>query len=707
MNYLNFTTKNSVAIITLDQPGEKVNTLNEAMMEEFSGFLDKLESDKQLKGMVLISGKKDNFIAGADIEMFKARQTAEEIEQLSKDGHFILNRIEDFKKPIIVAIHGSCMGGGLELSLACHYRIASNHSKTVLALPEVKLGILPGTGGTQRLPRLIGIQKALMYMMTGKSIFARPAKKIGLVDELTHKDALEEAGIAAVHKLSASGSFKRKDKRSFAEKLLESNPIGRSVIFSQALKKAEAQTRENYPAPPKIIEAVKYGYKHGKEKGLKNESRLFGELGATPESRALVNLFFGMNGAKKNPLQQHVKKVQNIGILGAGLMGSGIADVSINKGGYKVLLKDRDLESAAKGEKLIWDSLEAKRKKRIISSFQRDQIASRVTGVDSYTHFKKADIVIEAVFEDLELKRNILAEVEAFTKEDCIFASNTSSLPISDITKNAKRPQNIIGMHYFSPVQKMPLLEIIVTDQTAEWVTATAYNVGVKQGKTVIVVNDGPGFYTTRILAPYMNEALLLLEEGASIDFLDKSMKDFGFPVGPMALFDEVGIDVGAHVADTMTPVFNQRGAFRSSNKAHELLEAGYLGRKNNKGLFLYEPGKKKQINKKIYTHFGGSSRNNPSARTAQHRIAFMMINEAAFCLQENILRSPTDGDLGAILGLGFPPFIGGPFRYLDRFGVDHFVDMMNDMAEKFGPRFKPAPILVDYAKQGKKFYSA
>ena len=706
MSYLDFSIKEGIAIITLNQPGEKVNTLNESMMEEFSGFLDKLENDDQLKGMILISGKKDNFVAGADIEMFKARQTAEEIEQLSKDGHAILNRIEDFKKPIIVAIHGSCMGGGLELSLACHYRVASSHPKTILALPEVKLGILPGTGGTQRLPRLIGIQKALTYMMTGKNVFVRQAKKIGLVDELTHKDALEQAGIAAVHKLSVPGSFKRKDKRAFFEKLLESNPIGRSIIFSQALKKAETQTRGNYPAPSKIIEAVKYGYKYGKEKGLVNESRLFGELGTTNESRALVNLFFGMTGAKKNPLQKHTKEVQNIGILGAGLMGSGIADVSINKGNYEVLLKDRDLESAAKGEKLIWDSLEAKRKKRIISSFERDQIISRVSGVSSYSHFGKADVVIEAVFEDLELKKNILGEVEAVTKDDCIFASNTSSIPISDIAKNAKRPQNVIGMHYFSPVQKMPLLEIIITEQTADWVTATAYDIGVKQGKTVIVVQDGPGFYTTRILAPYMNEALLLLEEGASIDFLDKSMKDFGFPVGPMALFDEVGIDVGAHVADTMTPVFNQRGDFKSSTEAHKLLEAGYLGRKNNKGLFLYEPGKKKQINEGIYAHFGGPSRTNPSVRTAQQRIAFMMINEAAFCLQEKILRSPTDGDLGAILGLGFPPFTGGPFRYLDRFGTEHFVDMMNDMAEKFGPRFKPAPILVDYAKQDKKFYS-
>ncbi len=706
LSYITIATKDDVAVITLDQPGEKVNTLNEAMMAEFSSFMNKLEQDSTLKGAVLISGKELNFIAGADIEMFKARDTAEEIEALSRRGHEILNRIEAFPKPIVVAVHGSCMGGGVELSLACHYRIASGHSKTVFALPEVKLGILPGTGGTQRFPRLVGIQKSLTYMLTGKNIYARQAKKMGLVDELTHKDALGTAGIKAVHRLSGSSAFKRKDPRSIAEKLLEGNPVGRNIIFSQAMKRTMRQTKGNYPAPPKIIEAVRYGYKHGKKKGLVNESKLFGELGATPESRALVDLFFGMTDKKKNPLQKQVQKVQTIGVLGAGLMGSGIADVSVNKGNYRVLLKDRDLESAAKGEKVIWDALNEKRKKRIITKFERDQIASRVTGVADYDHFRKADVVIEAVFEDLELKRTIVAEVEATTDEHCIFASNTSSLPISEIAKGAKRPQNIIGMHYFSPVQKMPLLEIITTEHTADRVTATAYDIGVKQGKTVIVVNDGPGFYTTRILAPYMNEALLLLEEGASIEFLDQIMKEFGFPVGPMALLDEVGIDVGAHVADTMTPVFKARGNFKSSNKAHELMEAGYLGRKNRKGMFLYGEGKKKELNKEIYSYFGGTSRSDPDKKTAQQRIAFMMINEAAYCLQEEVLKSPSDGDLGAILGLGFPPFTGGPFRYVDRFGAEKFVKRMEQLAEAYGPRFTPAPILVDYAKCGRRFNS-
>lgn len=703
MSYLNITKKENVAVITLNQPGEKVNTLNEAMMDQFENFLDDLESDVSLKGAVLISGKENNFIAGADIEMFKARETAEEIEQLSLDGHKILNRVESSSKPIVVAIHGSCMGGGLELSLACHYRIASGHSKTIMALPEVKLGILPGTGGTQRLPRLIGIQKSLNYMLTGKNIYGRQAYKMGLVDELVHKDALEEAAIKAVHNVS-SGKFERTDKRTSMEKMIEGNGLGRKIVFSQALKQTLAQTKGNYPAPEKILDAVEYGYKHGKEKGLLNEAKLFGEMGATQESRALVNLFFAMNNAKKNPQIDLVKPVNKIGVLGAGLMGSGIADVSINKGKYSVLLKDRDLESASKGEQGIWSDLNKKSEKRIITKFERDEIASRVTGVDSYTGFDGVNLVIEAVFEDLNLKHKIITEVEEVTSDDTIFASNTSSLPISEIAKASSHPENVIGMHYFSPVQKMPLLEIITTEQTADWVTATAYEVGVKQGKTVIVVNDGPGFYTTRILAPFMNEALLLLEEGASIEFLDKAMKQFGYPVGPMALLDEVGFDVGAHVGETMKPMFDKRGA-RSSEKAQELVDEGYLGRKNKKGIYSYSDGKKKEVNTGIYKYFGGTNRTNPDMETAQFRMALTMINEAAYCLEEGILKSATDGDLGAILGLGFPPFLGGPFRYIDRLGADVIVKKLNGFADEFGPRFKPASILMDKAKKGETFH--
>jgi 3-hydroxyacyl-CoA dehydrogenase / enoyl-CoA hydratase / 3-hydroxybutyryl-CoA epimerase len=674
-----------VAIITLDTPGEKVNKLNTALIDEFFDMVDRLEQDDQIEGAVLVSGKENNFIAGADIEMFKSRETSAELSELSWTGHEILLRIEQSKKPVIAGINGSCMGGGTELALACHYRIVSDDSSTKIGLPEVQLGLLPGMGGTQRLPRLIGIQKALAYMLTGKNMYPYQARKSGFADEVVHKHALISAGIQAVKKLNRNG-YTRKDRRSLLEKILEGNPLGRSILFQQARKRTARQTKGNYPAPPKIIESVEYGYKHGLQKGLKNESKLFGELAVTPESRALVQLFFGMTGAKKNPMPESVREISRIGVLGAGLMGAGITEVSIEQG-YHVWLKDQSLESALKG----------KVNKRILSSFERDEKTSRVHPTDSYDGFEHIDLVIEAVFEDLSLKQKIVEEFERHAPEHAIFASNTSSLPISGIASRAKRPENIIGMHYFSPVQKMPLLEIIKTDQTADWVTATAYDIGIKQGKTVIVVNDGPGFYTTRILAPFMNEPLLLLEEGADIEELDRAMKQFGFPVGPAALLDEVGIDVGAHVADVLSSTFEARGA-KTSKKARELVESGYKGRKNRKGFYKYDEGsgKKKEINPEIYTFFGGSNRKTIPMPDIQQRLSLMMVNEAVHCLQDNILESPVDGDLGAILGLGFPPFLGGPFRYIDRLGAETVAGQMNSLQQKHGDRFRPAQLLID-----------
>jgi len=698
-------TVDSVLIVRLDTPGEKVNKLNEPMIEEFSDLLDRLETDNTLEGALLISGKESNFIAGADIEMFKTRETADELSELSWTGHEILLRVEQFKKPIVVGIHGSCMGGGTELALACHYRIVSDHNSTKIGLPEVKLGLLPGMGGTQRLPRLIGIQKALTYMLTGKNMYSYQARKTGFANETVHQHAMRDAGIKAVKKLREKKG-EQPDNRSLAEKALEGNPVGRNIIFKQALQQTMGRTKGNYPAPPKIIESVKYGYKHGIEKGLRNESKLFGELAVTPESRALVQLFFGMNGAKKNPLDEKKRDVKRIGVLGAGLMGSGITEVSIEEG-YHIWLKDQTLENAVKGEAEIEKNLNQKVGKRILSGFEKDEKMSLVHPTVSYDGFEKIDLVIEAVFEDLELKQNIVKDVEQNAHEKTIFASNTSSLPITDIAAKAKRPENIIGMHYFSPVQKMPLLEIIKTEKTADWVIATAYDVGLKQDKTVIVVNDGPGFYTTRILAPFMNEALLLLEEGASIEQLDRAMKQFGFPVGPVALLDEVGIDVAAHVAETLSDKFEARGA-KTSKKAKELVEAGYKGRKNRKGFYRYEESskKKKEINPTIYEFFGGANRKSFKDDEIQQRLTLMMVNEAVYCLQENVLLSPVDGDLGAILGLGFPPFLGGPFRYIDREGAGAVVKRMENLQKEHGARFKPADLLLEKSKNNQGFHA-
>jgi 3-hydroxyacyl-CoA dehydrogenase / enoyl-CoA hydratase / 3-hydroxybutyryl-CoA epimerase len=698
--------ENGVAIVWMDQPGEKVNKISIDLVDEFKTMLDGLENDDTVKAIVLISRKPDNFIAGADIEKFRDMTGPEEAEMLSRQGHALLNRMASFPKPIVAAIHGATLGGGLEVALACQYRIASDDPKTVLALPEVKLGLLPGGGGTQRLPSLVGLQAALDMMLTGKNIHPRQAKKMGLVDDLIHPYGLLEAAKKAAREL-ADHTLKCKKKQPFLAELLESTSLTRNVVYKKATELVQKQTWGNYPAPFKIIECVKAGMEKGMDAGLEAESKKFGELVVSPQSRELIQIFLSMTAMKKNPLKGMVRPVRKVGVLGAGLMGAGIANVSATNG-MDVLLKDVSYDAVGQGEKAIWQDLNGKVKKKALSPFQRDVTFSRITATTDYHGFEKADLIIEAVFEDLELKRKILAETEASIRGDAIFASNTSSLPIGDIAARAKHAERVIGMHYFSPVPKMPLLEIIVTEKTADWVKATALDVGIRQGKTVIMVNDGPGFYTTRILAPLLNEALEVLNEGGDIKEIDRAMRQFGYPVGPIALLDEVGIDVGAHVSKVLGPLFAARGA-QPNTVMERLFQAGYKGRKNNRGFYLYgdQSGKmKKSVNEDIYKLFDGTKRRKFDNQEIRNRLSLAMINEAALCLQEGILLSPRDGDIGAVFGLGFPPFLGGPFRYIDSLGLPKIISLMEELEKRYGARFTPAPILRDRNAKNQRFYA-
>lgn len=389
-------------------------------------------------------------------------------------------------------------------------------------------------------------------------------------------------------------------------------------------------------------------------------------------------------------------------------MGTGIASVSINKGSYTII-KDTDSQVLRDCRETIWRELDRRLKRRIITPFQLDQTFSQFATATEYERFRNVDIVIEAVFEDLDLKRKVLAEVEIETKDDCIFASNTSAIPISEIAIVAQKPEQVIGMHYFSPVQKMPLLEIVVTKRTSKWVIASAVELGLTQGKNVIVVKDGPGFYTTRILASLLNEALVLLEEGGNISEIDRAMQDFGFPVGPFTLMDEVGIDVGAHVTGVLRALFEKRG-IKPSGVTEKLFKAGFRGKKNRKGFYEYIPAKdrlkRKRINRDIFNELGKIKGEKFDWEEVQTRLSIAMINEAAHCLQEGILSQPRDGDMGAVLGLGFPPFLGGPFRYIDSKGAKNILLTLENLFKKHGSRFKPAQIIADFVKKDMKFYT-
>ncbi|HEY4130052.1 MAG TPA: fatty acid oxidation complex subunit alpha FadJ [Gemmatimonadaceae bacterium] len=707
MNALSTETVDGILVVTIDRPGEAVNTLSTELANEFEGMFARVDQDTLITALVLISGKPDSFIAGADIDQFPQLRTAVEAESISRMGQEMLNTLAGLRVPSVAAIHGACLGGGLETTLACSYRVCTDHAKTVFALPEVQLGVIPGLGGTQRLPRLVGLQAALDMILTGRNIRAKRALQMGLVDELVHpailrEIALDRARSLAEKKLKPS----RGGSRGATSLLLEHNPIGRNVVFKKARESVMEKTAGHYPAPLAALEAVQAGYVHGFKSGLQEEARRFGEMAMTDVSRQLVFLFFANNSLKKDPgvadPAPAPRDVAKLGVLGAGFMGAGIASIAIQQNTL-VRLKDTDPAHIGKGLASIRGVLQERLTRKQITRQQLDDCMTLVGGTTNYSGFESTDLVIEAVFEDLDLKHRVLEEVEPAIPPDTIYASNTSTIPIARIADIASHPERVLGMHFFSPVHRMPLLEVIVTPMTAPEATVTAVAYGKRLGKTVIVVNDGPGFYTTRTLSAYMNEAGRLLDEGAAIEAIDRALVDFGFPVGPITLLDEVGIDIGGKVGTVLAEAFGARMA--PSEAMRKVVAAGRTGRKGGKGFYTYdEDGKKGAVDAGVYELIGTERREIPADEMVE-RCVLAMVNEAVLCLQDSVLRSPRDGDIGAVFGIGFPPFRGGPFRYIDSVGADRIVERLEELNARFQSRFAPADLLVDMAQGRRSFY--
>ncbi|MBT2947044.1 fatty acid oxidation complex subunit alpha FadJ [Vibrio anguillarum] len=692
----------NIAWLAIDVPGEKMNTLQAAFAQEMQEVFATLEAQKtSLKGMVIHSLKPDNFIAGADVRMLNACQSASEAQALAKQGQEMFQTLSDLPFPVVAAIHGPCLGGGLELALACHYRVCSDADITRLGLPEVQLGLLPGSGGTQRLPRLIGLLPSLDLILTGKQLRAKKAKQLGVIDACVAETILLD--VAKKYVLDNSGKKRHQANTSAKEKLISHTQLGRKLIFDQAAKKTKQKTRGNYPAADAILEVIRHGLDRGLKAGLELEAKRFGDLVMSSESKALRSIFFATTEMKKETgSDAKPQTVKRIGVLGGGLMGAGISHVSVAKAKDPVRIKDVSNDGVLNALNYNYKLFDKQRKRRILSKAQMQTKMAQLSGGIDFTSYQHIDVVIEAVFEDLTLKQQMVADVEANAKTSTIFATNTSSLPIQKIAAKAARPENVIGLHYFSPVEKMPLVEVIPHQTTSQETIATVVALAKKQGKTPIVVKDCAGFYVNRILAPYMNEAAQILMAGESIEKIDTALLDFGFPVGPITLLDEVGIDVGSKIMPILVQELGPR--FQGPDVFDLLLNDNRKGRKSGKGFYTYK-GKKKEIDKSIYKLLKITPDAKQSDKEIALRCVLLMLNEAVRCLDEGVIRCARDGDIGAIFGIGFPPFLGGPFRYIDQIGIKKLVEMMNQHAEKYGDKFAPCDGLLTRAGVEARFY--
>jgi 3-hydroxyacyl-CoA dehydrogenase/enoyl-CoA hydratase/3-hydroxybutyryl-CoA epimerase len=703
-------TPNNIGIATFDTPGSSVNLLGMQAMTELNALIDQV-SRSSLRGLIIVSAKKNNFIAGADVKEIQAIQKEGAIKAYEAAclGKSVFARLEALPIPTVAAINGTALGGGAELALACRYRIATRNSK--IGLPEVNLGLLPGWGGCIRLTKKVGMAKAVELITTGKTLDAVKAWKLRIVDELLDRDANTETLISAAQQIIQTARPKRADgslEASFARFFLERNPIGRNLFYALAKKLILKQTKGKYPAPLEILRVISKSTKLLPKNAYELESQTFAKLVASDIATNLIGLFFAQQDSKKLEIDEttqdgkNSQRLDTIGVLGSGIMGSGIAQ-AVAYAGYKVLLYDINDDVLEQGVKRIANLFDRLVDRGKISTAEAKKTVENIGTTTELTELRDSDLVIEAVIEDLATKQKILSELDKNLKPECIYASNTSSLSIKDMSKSLKKPENMVGVHFFNPVHRMPLVEIVKTAQASPHAVNTAKKFAQKLGKTTIVTADSPGFVVNRILAPYLREAVVLLEQGVAADDIDKAIKSFGMPMGPITLLDEIGLDVAGKVLESMAHAFSDRLGPLALFKT--IQEQKLLGKKGKKGFFLYdEKGKPEGFNPDIAM----TIQSEPTKKTSgeiQDRLILLMINEAAMCLDEKVISTPAQLDLAMIFGTGFPPYRGGLLRYADQLSTPVVVQKLNWTANVQGQRYEPCKLLAEMVQELKSFY--
>lgn len=668
-------------------------------LEEMNEALDSISQDKDARGLVLFSHKPNCFLAGMDISVIQGLTSEVEATTGCEKGQAVFNKIEDLKVPTMALVDGICLGGGCEMILSCDKIIASDNSKTAIGLPEVLIGVLPGFGGTYRLPKRVGITSALDMILTGKQIKAKKAKKIGLVDGVMPAERL----------LPLAPEYLFKDvskKKSFSESLTDKasdNFIARKVIFQKAREKVLETTKGFYPSPLKILDHLEASYGKKRSSYLAREAKAFGELTQTSQSKNLQHVFFLHDESKKMNDEGELKEVEKGAVLGAGVMGGGIAWL-FAKNDQAPIMKDINIEGLELGLKQASENFSkaVKRKRMSWDDFNRKQRS--ISAQLDFNGFSKVDLLVEAVVENMDVKKKVFSETEKKVTEDCLLTTNTSSLSINEMATALEKPERFAGLHFFNPVNKMPLVEIVRHDKVSEKTIQSLYKWVLNTKKTPVIVNDCPGFLVNRILAPFLNEAAYLLKEGVSIKDIDSAVLNFGMPMGACRLMDEVGLDVCVHVGKIMEEGLGARA--KACDLSNLALENDLLGKKNKKGFYLYDDkGKQLDINPQMDEILPKKSVSMDET-TIQMRVFLPMINEAAAILEEKIVDSPSTVDLGLIFGIGFPPFRGGLLKYADAEGLDRVVDAINDFAKTVdAERYKLNGYLKSLVDNKKKFY--
>ncbi len=703
--------RDGLAEVVFDDPGRPVNILSEAVMLRLAELVDDLAERSgtgEVTGVLFRSGKPRAFIAGADIEAIEAIESPDDGAAGARKGQAVFGAVEALPVPTLCAIHGSCMGGGTELALACRYRVISDDRSSLLALPEVQLGILPAWGGTTRLPRLIGLQAALDLLLTGKKVDGSKARRIGLVEEILPAADFEEAARAYLRTRIQEGHRSTGAQRGFLTRIMEDTAPGRRLILRTARKRVMDRSGGHYPAPLRILEVLASSLGRPVPQALEEEARAAGELLVTRVSKNLIHVFHLREAARKGTgVEEEVepREVSAMGILGAGVMGGGIAQLAARHG-VEVRLKDIRHEAVASGLKHAASLFQREKRRGRMDELEVDRAMERISGGVDYSGFGRLDLVVEAVVEKMEVKKTVLREVEERTPPECILTTNTSTLSVGEMAEALDRPELLCGMHFFNPVHRMPLVEVVRGPASSAIAVASVYALALRMKKVPVVVRDGPGFLVNRVLGPYLNEAAYLLAEGVSVEEVDRAATAFGMPMGPLRLVDEVGIDIASHAGEVLHRAFGRRMAPAPPLAA--LAATDRLGRKGGSGFYLYEDGKARGVDPGIYDLLGESV---PSKRVSiaeeeiRARLLLAMINEAARVLEEGIANSAGDVDLAMIMGTGFPPFRGGLLRFADEVHPRILLARLRGYEETHGTRFTPAALLEELVRTEQGFH--